>query len=238
MSFNCPLSKSKAAELIGLLDLPPDSRVIDVGCGSGEFLIGVVEQYAVRGVGVDITTTTLEEARSLAATRVPDSQMEFLEVDIRTLDAAPDSYDCGICMGSTHAYSLGEAAYPEALRGLSRIVRPGGKLLIGEGYWMQPPPREYLDFIGEPVGVYRTHLENVELAKEFGLIPQYAVTSNLDEWDDFEWRHNIRKEKTAAANPDDPETTKMLTRSREWRAAYLRWGRGTMGFAFYLFERP
>lgn len=32
--FHSPLGEAKVARLLGLLDLPPHPRVLDVGCGS------------------------------------------------------------------------------------------------------------------------------------------------------------------------------------------------------------
>ena len=143
-----------------------------------------------------------------------------------------------LCVGSTHAFAAGADAYPAALRGLSRLVRPGGRVLLGEGYWKRPPSPEYVAFIGDPVGIYRDHAENVSLAESFGLVPLYATTSTSDEWDDFEWRHRMRVESLAREHPDDPDVAARLARSRAWRDAYLRWGRAEMGFGFYLFQVP
>lgn len=219
MLFNSPLSSARADRLIELLSLDSSSRVIDVGCGAGEFLRRIADRHGCACVGVDPIGD------------FPDSTLraEFHAAKIQDFEAAPESFDCAICLGATHAFSLGEPAYLEALRGLSRLVRPGGQLLIGEGHWTREPDPEYLEFLGEP-GLYRTHAENVSFAEEFGLIPLYACASNLDEWDDFEWSHHIEKEKSDSAE--------VIERSRVWRRNYLKWGRGVMGFGFYLFKIP
>lgn len=116
------------------------------------------------------------------------------------------------------------------------MVKPGGSILIGEGYWMQDPAREYLEFLGDPAGVYHTHEENIELAQSIGLLPIYATTSSLDEWDDFKWRHHMKIETMASENPTE-ENLQGRDRGRTWRTNYLKWGRGTMGFGFYLFRK-
>ena len=117
-------------------------------------------------------------------------------------------------------------------------MRPGGQLLIGEGYWKQPPATEYLQLIGEPVGIYRDHAANISFAEAHGLVATYAAVSNDDEWDHFEWSHRMKIERQCALSPDDPDVKKKLKRSRDWRDGYLRWGRSTMGFGFYLFLKP
>jgi len=238
MFFNSPISSTKANELIEILGLNSESRVLDVGCGTGEFLIRVIEKFNAKGDGVDINSNSINEAQNIASSRIPDYGINFHKIDIKKFDKAPASFDCGICLGSTHAFSMNDPAYPETLKGLSKLVKPGGQILIGESFWMKEPLSEYLDFIGEPTGTYRTHLENVELGMEHGLVPQYVVTSNLDEWDDFEWRHNIKKEQEYESGPKEALDREKIEFSRKWRMAYLKWGRGTMGFAFYLFKKP
>ncbi|MCX6117982.1 MAG: class I SAM-dependent methyltransferase [Proteobacteria bacterium] len=236
MIFNSPLSKAKSRNLIDLLGLSADSRILDVGCGTGEFLIQIAERYECEGIGVDIESKNILQAQKSVLNRIPHSKLKFLTTDVSKFEAAQESFDCCVCIGSTHAFSSGEPAYCETLKGLSKLVKINGLILVGEGYWKRPPVRDYLDFIGEPVGVYRSHLENVELASQFGLNPLYATTSNDDEWDDFEWKHRIRKEMDAVDSGNE-QKQKALNFTREWTRAYLRWGRGTMGFGFYLFSK-
>ena len=66
MLFNSPFSSEKADRLIGLLPLDSESRVLDVGCGTGEFLVRVIEKFGAQGTGVDIDPTSLEIARRKA----------------------------------------------------------------------------------------------------------------------------------------------------------------------------
>lgn len=236
MLFNSPLSSSKADLLVGLLPLEPGGRAIDVGCGTGEFLLHVVEAHGVHGVGVDIHAASMETAKEKASSRGCVDKVEFLKKDIRKLEW-DEPFDCGICMGATHAYAMDEPAYSETLKGLGGILKPGGTLLVGESFWEKEPAQVYVDFVGEPSGTYRTHRENVELAEQYGFRILYATTSNLDEWDDFEWRHHMRIEEMARENPDDPEAIKKRDHGQAWRTAYLKWGRGTLGFGFYLFRK-
>lgn len=238
MLFNSPLSDQKADQLIDSLTLSPSFRVLDVGCGSGEFLIRTVEQKQVRGTGVDLDSNQLSMARETAFHRVPPHTCEFVEADAKTLTFENHSFDAAICIGSTHAFGDGDTAYPNAIRELSRLVKPGGCLLLGEGYWKQPPVSEYLDLIGDPVGIYHDHATNVSFATNQGLILLTAYVSNDDEWDKFEWTHQRRIEQQHAASPTDPSLTQRLEQRRAWMRGYLHWGRATMGFGFYTFRTP
>ena len=234
--FNNPIGSEKADRLVQLLQLGRDSRALDAGCGTGEFLLRVVAHHGCTGVGVDSDPKVIAAARASAAARALESRCEFHAADASESEAARGAFDLGICIGSTHAFGSGDAAYPSSIRRMQEWVRPGGSVLLGEGYWKQAPAPEYLKLLGEPVGIYRDHAGNVSFAEACGLTPLYATVSSDDEWDHFEWSHLARIRREAEANPGDAALAARLARSRAWRDGYLRWGRSTMGFGLYLFR--
>jgi ubiquinone/menaquinone biosynthesis C-methylase UbiE len=238
VNFNSPISSVKADRLIRVLELPSGARVLDAGCGTGEFLIRLIEATGAQGLGIDIDPAAIATARDRAASRIADTSHEFRSSGVDDASLAAGSFDLALCIGSTHAFGTGDAAYPNALEELARLVRPGGQLLIGEGYWKQPPAAEYLALLGEPCGIYHAHAQNITFAEARGLVPLYATVSSEDEWDHFEWSHRMEIEREAARHPDDAAIVTRLERSRAWRDGYMRWGRATMGFGFYLFMKP
>lgn len=231
--FNSPLSSDKADRLIELLNLKSNARVLDAGCGWGEFLLRVLKKYEATGLGIDRDATCIATAQQRAAERGLTERVEFRAADVNELNER-GAFDLGICMGSTHAFDQGEAAFPNAIERLRELVRPGGLILLGEGYWKQPPAAEYLELLGDPVGIYRDHAGNIAFAEERGLHALYATVSNDDEWDDFEWSHQRRIQQQADANPQGPQLAQRLARAKQWRDGYLRWGRTMMGFGVYL----
>lgn len=235
--FNCPLSTQKADQLIALLGLTERSRLLDAGCGSGAFLVRAVEASACAGVGIDLDENAIARARE-AARNIQRGSAEFRAGDARHAAAADAPFDAAACIGSTHAFGVGAQAFPDALAALRRHLRPGALMLVAETYWKQPPAPDYLRFLGDPPGVYRGHAENIELADALGLRPVHAAVSNDDEWDHFEWSHHRRAIERASALPDPAKAAEAIGRATAWRNAYLRWGRTTMGFGFYLFRTP
>lgn len=238
MLFNIPISSRKVDQLIDALDLSSSDHVIDVGCGRGEFLLRTCTRTSCHGFGIDQDSDAIAAASATASARGIRENCVFQVADASSASQEPNAFDAAVCLGSTHAFGRGDIAYPNALRELTRIVKPGGLLLIGEGYWKQNPDPDYLDLIGEPVGIYHDHAGNVTLAEKHRLLPLYALTSNDDEWDHFEWSHRRAIEAKLAAAPDNIELQQRVKNSRAWRDGYLKWGRSTMGFGFYLFEKP
>ncbi len=248
--FNAPLSVARADRLVDVLELEPGARVLDAGCGSGRFLLRLVERTGADGLGVDVDAAAIASAREEAARRLAPGSRDpaassptagtcaFRDTGLPDDTLERGSFDAAVCIGSTHAFGLGDGAYERALDALSALVRPGGLLLVGDGYWKRPPDAEYLAFLGEPTGIDRDHAGNVGVGVARGLVPLHACVSDDDEWDEFEWGHRRRIEREAAAHPDDPAWSERLAKSRAWRDAYLRWGRTTMGFGFYVFRTP
>ncbi len=233
MEFNSPLSLETADQLIAELPVQRGDRVIDVGCGSGAFLRRLAERKGVVGLGVDLDASAIATAQAAAGEGV-----EFRVADVTKLEGAEGRYDLAICLGSTHAYGVGEVAFPRAIEALGRLVKPGGVVLLGEGYWKQEPAPDYLALLGEPTGIYRDHAGNMAFLAERGWVTRYATESSETEWDAFEAGHQERIERAAAAAPEDAQLAQRLQWRRVWMDGYQRWGRATMGFGFYLCQTP
>ena len=235
--WNAPVSDAKMAKCIETLKLQPAQRVLDVGCGCGEVLIRLGERYEIQGTGIDTSTESLAEAIRHAKSRVPDSLIGFEEADGKTYPVVPESLDLVMCLGATHAFGLGGDAFRNAFDQMIPWVKPGGLLLVAEGYMKQPAPPEYRKLLGDSMPDEMTHAANVSTGKVLGLVALAAWTSSDDEWDDFEWTYQRIVVRNAVMNPDDSEVMSKLSRRHEWMDAYLRWGRDTLGYGMYLFQK-
>ncbi len=77
-----PMSLVKLEQLVALLDLKPGARVLDIACGKGEFLIRLAERYrGITGTGIDFSPYCIADVRKQHQARVPDAQLQFLEMD-------------------------------------------------------------------------------------------------------------------------------------------------------------
>ena len=116
-----------AAELtryhfLGLESFLPDSRVIDVGCGTGHRVIPIVHHFGVKEyVGIDHSTASLAVAKELAD-ELRFEQCTLMEGDIFNLPFPDASFDIVICQGVLHHTSEPYRGFKE----LVRICRPGG----------------------------------------------------------------------------------------------------------------
>lgn len=121
------------ANMAQALALPPASRVLDVGCGSGwlsEYFARL--GYEVRGI--DISPALVEMSRERVA-RVPygvDHETPLrCTFEVHDIEAAPlrEKFDAAVCYDSLHHFEDERAV----IRNLSAMLEMGGLLFILEG---------------------------------------------------------------------------------------------------------
>ena len=229
-----PVDPDALEQAIARAGLRPGERAIDVGCGKAALLIRLAGTRGIAGTGVDLNPAFLAAARAEAERSGVVDRLTLIEGDASTLDLPEAGFDLGICIGASHA--LGD--HVRTLRWLARHVRPGGHLLIGEGYWKRPPLPEYLERLGATADEMTTHEGNITRGVAEGLEERGAWVSRDQDWDRYEDLYAETVEQYAASHAEDPDAPAMLERIRRWRETYLRWGRDTLGFGLYLFRRP
>nr|WP_272877284.1 class I SAM-dependent methyltransferase [Neoroseomonas eburnea] len=144
-------------------------RILDLGCGDGDFAI----ELARRGAdvtGIDASPAMIEDAGRRA-------ESEGVPVDFRPAGAEALPFPTGhfdIVVAVTILCFVADAA--PVFREVARVLRPGGALVIGElGKWSSwAAMRRIRAWLGSPLwrkGHFRTGRELHALAHEAGLQP-------------------------------------------------------------------
>ncbi|MEM7331218.1 MAG: class I SAM-dependent methyltransferase [Chloroflexota bacterium] len=231
MLFNSPLHETKANRLIEQFNLKPNSSVLEIGCGDGEFLVRVAEKYKIDGLGIDANEQLIEKAQNKSNQRLKLSNLQFLTQDATTFSSERRVYDLIICIGSEFIFG----GYEAALKKLKLLLTEDGLLLMGTIFWKQQPADEYLQLMGNK-NPHFNHLSTVEKAVHQGFIPLYICRSNDDEWDDFESSFTQRNYLDALKSSSSDGRAKQIEDLFKWQSGYLKWGTNTMGFGYYLFR--
>ena len=228
-----PLSEEKFKKLCRLLDLGRDAHVLDMACGKGEYLVRLAELYGISGVGVDISPYCIKDCLEKHRSRAPNTDIKFMEMDGAEYRPEPDElFDLAMCIGATWIYG----GYRGTIRDLKEMTKPGGMIAVGEPFWIEEPSEEYLEATDTKRELYGTHHDNVKTGEEEGLQCAYTLVSNLDDWDHYETLGWWALEDYAMNTPNDEDVSEMLERHRREKDIYLRWERGTLGWAIYLFR--
>jgi cyclopropane fatty-acyl-phospholipid synthase-like methyltransferase len=227
------MSEHKFERLIRLLNLKNGSRVLDIACGKGEFLIRLTERYNISGVGVDISPYCIRDCTEKKNARIPKSDLEFVEMD--GVDYELDSrgpFDVTMCIGASWIFQ----DHRGTVQALKKFTKSGGMILVGEPFWIKEPSKEYLNADGMRKEQFTSHYNNVKIGEEEGLDCIYTLVSEKDDWDHYETLQWLATDEFIKSYPEDKDIQDLCERVKKMKEVFLRWGRDTMGWAIYVFR--
>ena len=111
--------------------LPPAGtpfRILDAGGGGGKYGVRMAE-LGHHVTVLDISPGMLEKARALFTKKALLDHASFAVGSVASLPLADASFDLVFCEGDPVSYCLDE--YPRAIAELTRVVVPGGPVILG-----------------------------------------------------------------------------------------------------------
>ena len=119
------VTEREADFLVQQLKLSPGARVLDVPCGAGRHSCALAARgFAV--TGVDLSSTSLREARALAAKKGMSVAWEHRDMSDLPWEAA---FDGAFAMGNSFGYADDEQD-ARFLRAVARALKPGGSFVL------------------------------------------------------------------------------------------------------------
>jgi len=111
--------------MLDLADLRTGNRVLDVAAGTGDQTLLAARRVGLNGhvLATDLSATMLKAAIE-AARKARLTNVETRTMNAEDLDLNPGSFDVVICRLGLMLFS----DPPKALRGMHRVVKPGGKV--------------------------------------------------------------------------------------------------------------
>ncbi|WP_366657654.1 class I SAM-dependent methyltransferase [Fodinicurvata sp. EGI_FJ10296] len=223
-----PFTPDNLATLGAALRLEPETRVLDLGSGSGEMLCTWARDHGIGGTGIDMSQLFTEQAELRAEELGVAGRVEFIHGDAAGY-VADEKVGVAACLGAT--WIGGGVAGTIGL--LAQSLRTGGIILIGEPYWRKLPPTQDVAK-GCLAGAISDFLTLPGLLASFGDLDYdlvEMVLANQDGWDRYEAAKWLTMRRWLDANPDDDfakEVRAQLTSEPERYATftreYLGWG--------------
>jgi SAM-dependent methyltransferase len=132
-----PGGRRSTQELFQRADFAPGQEVLDVGCGVGTSAIEIARRYGAHVIAADISPLMLERAQANVQKARLEDIVEVMHADIRELPYSDNSFDRVLAEAVTMYVDRSKAA-----RELTRVCKPGGRVLITEYVWRKPPTTE------------------------------------------------------------------------------------------------
>jgi len=224
-----PTSAEKIRHLGRLLRLGPESRVLDVACGKAGPALVLAAEFGCSILGVERAPEFVAAGRERIAAAGLSDRIEIVEGDANAFPLEEGAWDAALCLGASFVFD----GLDGTLGALTRTVRAGGYVAVGEPYWREwPLPRDVEDLgylpLEETIAVLGLH--------DLALIG--LVDASQDDWDRYESLHWSALESWLAANADDPEAEGIRARHERARDDYVRWQRRLMGWAIFAALKP
>ncbi|MFF8841156.1 SAM-dependent methyltransferase [Streptomyces sp. NPDC015127] len=206
-----------------------DARVLDLGCGGGEWLLRALATHPrLHAEGVDTSAGALAQARAAASGL---GVHERLVLHHRTaadfVSAHP--FDLVLSVGATHVFG----GLLPTLAAVREHLAPGGRVLVGDGFWEKEPSPEAVEMLGELTDLATT----VDRVTANGWTPVHGHVSTRRELDDYEWACWGSLASWALDRPDDPDSSEVLATATARRSEWLRSYRDSWGFVCLVLRR-
>lgn len=177
-----PFTHEKLMLLGEVCRLKPGMRQLDLCCGKGEMLCQWSQRWGIEGVGVDISPVFLGAAHERAAEFGVSDRLEFIEGDAGKYIAEAHGFDIVSCIGATW---IGDGLVG-TLKLMLPALKPGGLLLVGEPYWVEPAPDEAYAALGVSKDEFTSLVGTLDRIHSVGLELVEMVLASPDSWDRYE----------------------------------------------------
>lgn len=161
-----------------LEQLPPNPRILDVGCGSGRQTLALARIAPCEITAVDVYDCLLEKLRGNASRETLKGSITTLNASMCNLPFEDGQFDLIWSEGSI--YIMG---FKKGLKEWRRFLKPGGYLVVSEITWLQSDvPDEILEFWNASYPEISTVTEKLKVIEKCGYRPLAHLTLPQHGW--------------------------------------------------------
>ncbi|MBO3747012.1 class I SAM-dependent methyltransferase [Streptosporangiaceae bacterium NEAU-GS5] len=227
-----PVSGENVTRLLRRARLTEGARILDLGCGQAAWTLRALALYHdATADGVDTSTEALKSAEEMAEIQGVWERIRLHQRPAAEFPVA-EQYDLVLCVGATHAFGGLDAT----VRHVRRYLRRNGLALIGEAFWEREPTQAALTRLEAEPSEYHDLPGTVAAVEAAGFDVVYAYTSDLAEWDEYEWSWTGTLLRWANEHPG-PDGDAARAAALEHRDMWLNGYRGILGFVTFLLQR-
>ncbi|MEV6394453.1 class I SAM-dependent methyltransferase [Streptomyces sp. NPDC051907] len=220
--IKAPLDDESVSLLLGHGLLRGDERVLDLGCGTAEWLLRALQAHPhLHAEGVDVSEVSLRRAGQTASELGVEERLVLHHQEAAAF-GSQQPFDLVISVGAAHAFG----GLLPTLAAARKHLAPGGRVLIGESFWDRAPSREAVEAFGDLADLATT----VDRVVADGWTPVHGHVSTRSELDAYEWACWGSLASWALDHPDDPAGAQALETATAARSQWLHGYRDSFGF--------
>lgn len=122
--------------------IEPNSKVIDVGCGTGRFPFAVADKSA-KVVGIDLSKKNIEKANQTLS-KNPNSKISFYHTNLSNLNSSKLNYNYAVM-----TYVIHEVNEKDRINLIKELSQIADKIIIGD--YLVPRPNGFWTALNEVV---------------------------------------------------------------------------------------
>jgi SAM-dependent methyltransferase len=219
--------------ILRLHSLPPSPVILDIGCGSGQQTLVLVQELKAPVIAVDIHQPYLLRLQEKAAALGLEDMVKTCCADMGCLPVSPNSIDLIWAEGSIFILGFD--------RGLSLwhpLLSDKGLLVVSECTWLsENPPTEALAFWQQAYPPMTTIEKNMAIASDIGFkVFDYFILPQSAWWDEYYLPLQKQITELRVQNHQDSELNLVLDEAEQEIEIWTKYG-DSYGYVFYLMQK-
>jgi cyclopropane fatty-acyl-phospholipid synthase-like methyltransferase len=216
-----------------LTDLPPQPRILDLGCGPGQQTLDLLQLTDGTVTAVDNYQPYLDALAANARQQGLDDRIEIGCADMGALEVAPESVD--VIWSEGAIYIIG---FEHGLRLWQPLLKPGGYVAVSEITWLRPDPPEELKQFWEVEYQLRDIDANLASITRAGyeIVGHFALPETAW-WDDYYTPLERRLARFRESYREQPQALEVIEAEQREIEMYRRYA-AYYGYVFYIMRKP
>ena len=175
-------SLSTARAYAAASGLPPQPKILDIGCGPGMQTLDLARLSRGEIIAIDFHQPFLDELVRCAKEAGVEAQIQARKLSMFEMDFEREQFDLVWSEGAI--YIMG---FEAGFKTCHPFLKPGGYMAVTEASWFQPnPPRDIADFWIKNYPGMRTIEENIQRLEGQGYkLVEYFHLPDSSWWDNY-----------------------------------------------------
>ncbi|MCB0731154.1 MAG: methyltransferase domain-containing protein [Ignavibacteriae bacterium] len=228
-----PGSEQTTLKALSKIKLKNNSKVLDIGCGTGSQTITLAKNINGKITAIDINKPYLEKLKKFAEKNNLNSKINTVQQSMFQLNFRDNSFN--LIWGEGSIYNLG---FEYGINYLKNFIKKNGYLAVSEVCWFKyNPPEIVIDFWKSEYPSIRTIQENVDIINKIGLNVICHFSLPKSDWNDnFYNPLNKRIELLKKKYADDKEKQLMLNQTKHEIDLYTKFSE-FYGYEFFIMQK-